>query len=138
MSSLLRRTGALAASVALLGAGLAVAAAPAQAVGTDPRPVSVGASWLADHLVNGVIKDSYIDSFTDPNNPVPVEYDDLGLTMDTAMSLVAVGAHASTVATIKTAMDARITETYDSFGTIYTGSAAKAAVYDRLVGGDPK
>lgn len=138
MSSLLRRTGALAASVVLLGAGLAVAAAPAQAVGTDPRPVSVGASWLADHLVNGVIKDNYIDSFTDPNNPVPVEYDDLGLTMDTAMSLVAVGAHASTVATIKTAMDARITETYDSFGTIYTGSAAKAAVYDRLVGGDPK
>jgi len=135
--SFLRRTGALVASVALAGAGLAVTAAPAQAAGTDPRPVSVGAAWLTDHLVNGVIRDSYLDTFTDPNNPTPVDFDDLGLTMDTAMSLVAVGGHASTVATIKSAMDARITETYDSFGTTYTGSAAKAAVYDRLVGGDP-
>ncbi|RNL79926.1 prenyltransferase/squalene oxidase repeat-containing protein [Nocardioides marmorisolisilvae] len=135
--SVLRRGAALVAAAALSGAGLAVVTtAPAEAAGTDPRPVSVGASWLADHLVNGVISDSYVDN-TDPENPVPVAFDDLGLTMDTAMSLVAVGGHASTVSTIKSAMDARITETYDSFGTTYTGSAAKAAVYDRLVGGDP-
>lgn len=136
--SAVRRTAALAAAIALTGAGLAVTSAPAQAVGADPRPVSVGADWLAAHLVNGVIRDSYIDSFTDPAHPVVVDVDDLGLTMDTAMSLVAVGGHASTVAGIKSAMDSRITETYDSFGTTYTGSAAKAAVYDRLVGGDPK
>lgn len=133
MASLLRRTGALVASVTLAGTGLAVASSPAQAAGADPRPVTVGAAWLTDHLVNGVIKDSYLDF----NTGDPVEYDDLGLTMDTAMSLVAVGGHASTVADIKSAMDSRITETYDSFGTTYTGSAAKAAVYDRLVGGDP-
>jgi len=137
MSPLLRRTGALLASVTLAGTGLALTSAPAQATDSDPRPVSVGADWLAGHLVDGVIQDSYIDSFTDPDHPVPVTYDDLGLTMDTAMSLVNVGGHADTVATIKTAMDQRITETYDSFGTTYTGSAAKAAVYDRLVGGDP-
>jgi len=133
MSALFRRTGALVASIALAGTGIAVTSAPAHAAGADPRPVSVGADWLAGHLVNGVIKDSYLDF----NTGDPVEYDDLGLTMDTAMSLVAVGGHAGTVASIKTAMDSRITETYDSFGTTYTGSAAKAAVYDRLVGGDP-
>ena len=137
MTSLLRRTRALVASVALAGAGLAVTATPARAATTDPRPVSVGASWLTDHLLNGLVRDGYIDSFTDPAHPTPVEYDDLGLTMDTAMSLVAVGGHASTVASIKAAMDQKITETYDSFGTTFTGSAAKAAVYDRLVGGDP-
>jgi hypothetical protein len=131
--SALRRTAALAAAIALAGAGLAVTSTPAQAAGSDPRPVSVAADWLAGHLVNGVISDSYLDFQTGD----PVAYDDLGLTMDTAMSLVAVGGHASTVAGIKSAMDSRITETYDSFGTTYTGSAAKAAVYDRLVGGDP-
>lgn len=136
MSALLRRAGALVATVALAGAGLAVTSPPAQAAGSDPRPVSVGASWLADHVVNGVVQDSYVDN-TDPTNPVPVSFDDLGLTMDTAMSLVAVGGHATTVATIKSALDARIADTYDQYGGIYTGSAAKAAVYDRLVGGDP-
>lgn len=133
MSTLLRRSAALLASAALAAAGLAVTTAPAQAAGADPRPVSVGASWLADHLVGGVIRSSYLDF----NTGDPVDYDDLGLTMDTAMSLVAVGGHASTVATIKAALEPRITETYDSFGTTYTGSAAKAAVYTKLVGGDP-
>ena len=128
----LRRTSALVASVALTSAGLALVAAPARAV-TDPRPVSTTAAWIADHLQNGVIRDSYIDF----NTGDPVEYDDLGLTMDAAMSYVEVGGHASTVATIKAAMEPRITETYDSFGTTYTGSAAKAAVYTKLVGGDP-
>jgi hypothetical protein len=132
MTSLLRRTGALVASVALAGSGIALTTSPAQAA-ADPRPTSVGAAWLADQLVGGVIKDSYLDFSTGD----PVFYDDLGLTMDTAMSLVAVGGHAGTVASIRSAMDSRITETYDSFGTTYTGSAAKAAVYDRLVGGDP-
>ena len=136
MSPLLRRSGALLAAAALTGAGLVATTAPARAAGSDPRPVTVGASWLTDHLVNGVIRDSYLDVYTDPEHPTPVEYDDLGLTMDTAMSLVAVGGHASTVASIKSALDARITETYDQ-GAVYTGSAAKAAVYDRLVGGDP-
>jgi hypothetical protein len=95
--------------------------------------VSVAASWIADHLQNGVIRDSYIDF----NTGEPVEFDELGLTMDAAMSYVAVGGHAGTVATIKAALEPRITETYDSFGTTYTGSAAKAAVYTKLVGGDP-
>jgi len=132
MSPLLRRTSALVASVALTGAGLALVAAPADAA-VDPRPVSTAAGWIADHLQNGVIRDSYLDF----NTGDPVEYDDLGLTMDAAMSYVEVGGHASTVATIKAAMEPRITETYDSFGTTYTGSAAKAAVYTKLVGGDP-
>jgi hypothetical protein len=82
MSALFRRTGALVASIALAGTGIAVTSAPAHAAGADPRPVSVGADWLAGHLVNGVIKDSYLDF----NTGDPVEYDDLGLTMDTAMS----------------------------------------------------
>ena len=85
MSPLLRRTGALLASVTLAGTGLALTSAPAQATDSDPRPVSVGADWLAGHLVDGVIQDSYIDSFTDPDHPVPVTYDDLGLTMGSSL-----------------------------------------------------
>lgn len=92
MSNTARRLGALAASSALAVSGLALVAAPAHAVVTDPRPVTIGATWLEGQLTDGLLHNDQYD------------FDDVGLTLDAGFGLAAVGGHEATVAAIAEAV----------------------------------
>lgn len=130
MSNIPRRLGALVASSALALSGLALVASPAQAVGADPRPVTIGISWLESQLTDGIIVGRYLDGENE------VTYEDFGLTMDTGLSFAALGNTAG-ASTISDALEPQVAEAYESFGTTYTGSAAKAAVFAEVAGDDP-
>lgn len=127
-----RRTGALVATVALAVSGVALASAPAQAA-ADPRPVDIAGDWAVSQLTDGIVVGRYLDQ-----QGQEVTYDDFGLTMDLGFALKKVNSHATAVTAINTAFEPRVAEAYDSFGTIYTGSVAKAAAFAETLGKDPE
>jgi hypothetical protein len=124
----------------LLGlAGLVAVGGPAQAVPTDPRPVAIGAAWLEDQLTDGLI-----------HNPNYGGFDDYGLTIDTGLSLAAVGGHDAAVSAIATALGATVADHYaqgDEYDAnppyafvqrgYYAGPTAKALVFAQATGQDP-
>lgn len=130
MSNTPRRLGALLASSALALTGLTLLAPPAVAV-TDTRPVTIATTWLESQLTDGIVVGRYLDGETE------VTYEDFGLTMDTGLSFAATGNTAGAGA-ISDALAPQVTEAYESFGTTYTGSAAKAAVFAAAAGDDPE
>lgn len=100
MSNTPRRLGALVATSALTLTGLALLAAPAQAVTTDPRPVTIGAAWLEGQLTDGLLhNDQYA-------------FNDVGLTLDAGFGLAAIGGHDATVATIAEAVGPLVANGY--------------------------
>lgn len=119
------RWGAFVAASALAVTGLATVAAPAQAA-PDLRPVTTGGDWLAGQLTNGLV-----------HNPNFGGFDDYGLTADVAFALEAVGGHGATLTEMGNALAPVVDQWYDYFGTRYTGSLAKAAVFADAVGQDP-
>lgn len=131
MSNTPRRLGALIATSALTLTGLTLLAAPAHAAGSDPRPLTIGTSWLQGQLTNGVVVGRYLDQ-----NGNEVTYEDFGLTMDTGLSFAETG-NAAGASAISDALAPQVAEAYESFGTTYTGSAAKAAVFAAAAGDDP-
>lgn len=126
-----RRLGALAAASALAVTGLTLVAAPAQAA-TDTRPLAIGTSWLQSQLTDGIVVGRYIDFESGDE----VTYNDYGLTLDTGLSFAATGNTAGASA-ISDALAPQVVGAYESFGTTYTGSAAKAAVFADAAGDDP-
>ncbi|HET6167810.1 MAG TPA: hypothetical protein VFE07_13350 [Marmoricola sp.] len=134
--SQLTRLGALVATGALTATGLvASVTAPAQAVGTDARPATIGATWLEGQLTNGIFH--YPDSGYGA-------YNDYGLSLDAGLSLVALGGHDAEVSTISDSMasavgaDHYITgEEFGDTGSTYAGAVAKAAVFAKAAGDDP-
>jgi hypothetical protein len=121
----LRRLCALVAVGTLTFAGLTVAGAPAQAATPDPRPLTIGATWLESQLTGGLIHNQQFD------------FDDYGLTIDAGLSLAAVGGHATAVDAISTAIAANI-GSYTSYpGHTLAGSIAKAASFALAAGDDP-
>lgn len=125
-----RRTAALVASVALAVSGVALTPSPAAAV-PDPRPVDIAADWAVSQLTDGIVVGHYVA------NGQTVSYDDFGLTMDLGFALKKVDAHPTAVTAINAAFEPRVEEAYESFGTVYTGSIAKSAVFAEVVGEDP-
>lgn len=117
-------------SAVLAGAGL-IALAPAAQAAPDDRPVDIAAGWVTGQLTDGKVVGRY--TF----NGSEVTYTDYGLTADAAISLAEVGGYSSTLTEIADAVAPTVTEAYDSFGTIYTGSMAKAAVLFQVAGQDP-
>jgi hypothetical protein len=111
---------------ATLTATLVTAAPATAAVGQSAgdRAVSAGATWLQDQLTDGILHNEEYD------------FDDLGLSADVAFALDAVGGHDAAVAGIADAVAEDVTSWYDSFGTTYTGSAAKAIVLAQVAGRD--
>lgn len=109
-------------------AATTLAAPPASAATpTDPagvRAVSAASTWLEAQLTDGTIHNDEYD------------FDDLGLSADIAFALAAVGGHDATVDEIADAVAADVVSWYDSFGTTYTGSAAKAIVLAQVAGKD--
>lgn len=125
--SYVSRLGALVAASALVVTGLSVVAAPAQA---DPylRPMNQGATWLAGQLTNGLI-----------HNPNFGGFDDLGLSIDTAVALDEVGGYESQVAAIGTAIRNNYYDYTIPYGgpTTYAGAIAKALVMAQIASTGP-
>ena len=122
----LRRAGALVIATAITSSTLLVGAVPAQAHPAGDRAVSAGATWLKAQLTDGIVVGQF-DTFV---------YDDFGLSADIAFALNAVGGHDATVVQVADAVAPKVTEWYDSFGTIYAGSAAKAIALAQVAGKD--
>lgn len=125
MSHRTRRLSTLAA-VAALTLSLLTAGAPAQAHPAGDRAVGAGAAWLEGQLTDGLVVGTYGDFV----------YTDHGLTADIAFALDAVGGHDAAVGAIADAVAPVVKDWYDSYGTVYTGSAAKAAVLAQVAGRD--
>jgi hypothetical protein len=127
----LARVGALVATGALVTTGLVSGlTTPAVAATNDPRPVTIGASWLEGQLTNGLIhNDQY-------------NFDDYGLTVDAGLSLAAIGGHSQNVSEVRDAMAAAVNhyisgDDFGDTGSTYAGAVAKTAVFAKAAGGDP-
>lgn len=97
--------------------------APAQAAVTDDRPVDAGADWITDELTGGLLHNAAYD------------FDDYGLSIDTALALDAVGGHDDTVQTISQAV-AKGIGAYTGTPDVYAGSVAKALVLAQVAKAD--
>lgn len=126
--------------VAVLATGAVIATtltAPAQAAADDRS-----ARWLQRQLTDGLVVGQYKDTFTDPDNPVWVKYNDYGLSADVALGLAAIGGRAARVAAISDAVAPHVDSwtTGADFGApddVYAGSVAKAVVLAQKAGDDP-
>lgn len=119
--------------VAVVAAGLITTTmlqAPASATAVDD-----GGTWLKKQLTDNLAVTEYRDTFTDPDNPVWVEYTDGGLTADVAIALDVIGGSARKVAAIGEALAPEVS-TWTGNGD-YANSVAKAAVTATVVGQDP-
>lgn len=121
------RLAALVAAPALALGALAAVPAPSYAV-VDPAPATSGAAWLAGELEDGLVVGEF--------GP------DYGLTIDTALALLAVDAQPDAVAAIRTAVEADVDdyvtgEAFGDAGSLYAGALAKAAAFAQAVGADP-
>ncbi len=125
-----RRSAAVLATASLVVAGLGFTATPANAHPTGDRAVTAGADWLTGQLTNGIVVGQYEDKGK------TVKFDDQGLSADFAFALKAVGGRDATVTRIADAVATDVAKWYDSFGTIYTGSAAKAMALVQVAGRD--
>jgi hypothetical protein len=129
MNTRLRRTSALAAAALVAGALALPAGTANAATGT---PTDAAASWLTSQLTGGLIESGYNDT-TDPAHPVWTTYVDQGQSADVAFSLAALGDSAGAKG-IADALSSQVDGWYDYYGTIYTGSLAKAIVLGHTTG----
>lgn len=128
MSQLSRR-GALAVATTLTATALTLVGTPAAEAATDPRPVAQAADWLTGQLTGGLIHNDQYD------------FDDYGLSIDTALALDAIGGHGDTVGLVGRAIRDRYYAytTGADFGTadVYAGATAKALVLAQVAGTGP-
>ena len=117
-------------TAAVLAAGTMVLtmAGPAQAA-----PDDASARWLTRQLTDGLIHNDQFGDF---------EFDDYGLTADTAFALAAIGGQPGAVRDIRTAL-ARHVDSWTTgvdFGStdVFAGSTAKAVVLAQTTGADPR
>lgn len=127
-----RRTGALVAATALAAAGLAAQPTPSLAAAADSEqydaaPAAAGADWLSGQLTDGLVhNDEYA-------------FDDIGLSVDVALALDAVGGHDDTVVAIVAAAEESLPSYIGEDPEQYAGATAKAALLAELVdGGDAR
>ncbi|MDP2774337.1 MAG: terpene cyclase/mutase family protein [Nocardioides sp.] len=126
-----RAVGLLATPALALATIAALPAAPSYAAEADPIPVAAGAAWLESQLTDGLVhNDQY-------------GFDDLGLSVDVALGLDAVGGHDAAVQEITDAVAANV-ETYTSYQAgatpdtthVLAGSLAKALALATSTGRD--
>jgi hypothetical protein len=123
--SLIHRAG-----TAFLAAALAVtvvSGAPSQAAGASRTPAGDSAHWLAGQLHHGVVHNGQFN------------FDDYGLSIDTATALRAIGGHPTAVKRTRTAMKHHVSDytTDASFGLtdVFAGAIAKLLVFAQATGG---
>ena len=114
-----------AAAVLAAGALVLTTAGTAQAA-----PAGSSAGWLDDQLTKGLVYNAQYD------------FNDYGLTADTALALVALGGHDAAVKDVRRALAKNVDSwtTGADFGSsdIYSGSVAKAVVVAQATGADPR
>jgi hypothetical protein len=128
-STLLRRAGATlvasAVTISLVAAGGAAQAAPADR----------GVHWLSGQLTDGLI----VSSYEDPANPgTYIEYDDYGLSIDTAFAFKAVGGEGSQVRAVRDAVAGDVDLYIGSGSERYVGETAKTLELAQFSGADSK
>jgi len=117
-------------TAAVLAAGTMVVAmaGPAQAA-----PDDASGRWLTRQLTDGLIHNDQFGDF---------EFDDYGLTADTAFALKAIGGQADAVRDIRRALAQHVDSwtTGVDFGStdVFAGSTAKAVVLAQTTGADPR
>lgn len=113
--------------VAVVAAGLLVLTLPGAA---SAAPDDRSAGWLSRQLTNGLVHNNQYD------------FDDYGLTADTALALAAIGGHREDVRNIRSALADHVDSwtTGVDFGSsdVYAGSVAKALVVAQVTGADPR
>ncbi|MEJ7834531.1 MAG: prenyltransferase/squalene oxidase repeat-containing protein [Nocardioides sp.] len=114
-------------AVGLIAGALIVTAVPSAAYAA---PDDLSGNWLERQLTDGLIHNDQFD------------FDDYGLTADTALALAAIGGRRGTVREIRTALAQRVDSwtTGVDFGSddVYAGSTAKAVVVAQTTGADPR
>ena len=116
-----RSLAALSAAALVLTLG---ATAPASASPATQAPTRA-AGWLEAQLTDGLIHNDQYD------------FDDYGLSADTAFGLKALGGHADTVRQVRRALAPHVDD-WTTYGTdVYAGSVAKALVLTEISNGDP-
>jgi hypothetical protein len=121
------------AATALVTVGLAAVLAitlavpsPSYAV-SSTSPAGHGGTWLSHQLTHGLIHNDEFD------------FDDYGLSVDTAFALKAIGGHPTTVAHIRGAMSHHVDDytTDAAFGLtdVFAGAIAKLLVFAQATGG---
>ena len=117
--------------VRLAAAGLTATVAltatvPAQAAEADHRPVRQGARWLAHQLSDGLVHNDQFD------------FDDYGLTIDTALALRDVGRRKADVRAARSAVAAGIGNYIGTGSEQYANATAKALVFALRTGAAPR
>lgn len=112
---------------AVAAAGLLVLTLPGAA---SAAPDDRSAGWLSRQLTDGLVHNNQYD------------FDDYGLTADTALALTAIGGHREDVRAIRAALADHVDSwtTGVDFGSddVYAGSVAKALVVAQVTGADPR
>lgn len=108
---------------------LSTLGAPAEA--TAPDRADTSATWLSRQLTDGVVHNRQYD------------FDDLGLTIDVAFGLDAMGGHRATVREIGTALKDNVGSYISGDGagdpgSTYAGATAKTLVLAQIVGRNPR
>lgn len=127
-----RAVGLLATPALALATLVALPATPSYAAEPDPAPVAAGAAWLESQLTDGLVHNNQYG------------FDDLGLSVDVALGLAAVGGHDAAVQEITDAIAANI-EAYTSYQAgatpdtthVLAGSLAKALALTDVAGRAP-
>jgi hypothetical protein len=115
----------LASSLAVTGDGTAIAARTAP-VANSPHAKSAGA-WLDSQVTRGRIHNGQFD------------FDDWGLTIDTAFALAATGGHAKTLRNMTSAIQHHYFTSYATFsGDKFAGAMAKSLVAAAVLGKNPR
>jgi hypothetical protein len=99
-------------------------------------PADRGAGWLSHQLTDGVVVGSYEDL---PEHPGTfIDYNDYGLSIDTAFALKAIGGHGSDVSAVRDAVAGDLGSYIGTGGEKYAGAIAKSLVLAESSGGDPE
>jgi hypothetical protein len=112
------RRGATALIATALATSLVAAGSPAQAA-----PADRGAHWLSKQLTDGLVHNTQFD------------FDDYGLSIDTAFALKAIGGHRSDVRQVRHALSAHVGDYTGTGGEKYAGATAKLLVLVQSTGG---
>ncbi|GAB7004605.1 hypothetical protein JCM18899A_20780 [Nocardioides sp. AN3] len=94
-------------------------------------PSAQAGSWLARQISTGVVHNSQYD------------FDDYGLTADTAVALKAIGGHKKALTKTRRTLAAHVNSwttgvDYGASSDVFAGSVAKAAVTAKTLGGNPR
>lgn len=127
--------------VAVLATSAVIAATLATSAQAAAQPDDLASGWLKRQLSDGLIVGHYQDTFTDPDNPTWVKYNDYGLSADVAFGLAAIGRGATKVSVISDAVAPHVDSwttgaDFGAPGDVYAGSVAKAAVLAQTAGDD--